>query len=311
MPNLKRVALAFTILVVVVAMVLMIAVDDSVRRGKGWISSEWQNRHVAELAYGYEPAGDSVPKYLKVVPRRAITGLLVLPEIVPGGNPTHFEESVLHGRAAGNGIMTLYARVGDRHHDMLLGDTTMSALDRIIQTVLDEHRIPRSNVIVGGLSLAGTLSVKYAQYCASGNCQDGFRVAGVFGGPPETHRAAYENIAPYSRSAEDGGNAKLLADTAIRLYTEPDVLWWMETRFLDYYDMNAVDAAAFVNQLKQLGNSRAELVVTNGRGYRWGGDRHPHSWGILEPAAAVAWMAELFAEPSPSHVRPHAPSGSG
>lgn len=333
---LKRLALIALALIFAACFVLALAIDDPVRRGSRWIGNVWHGRHVADFAYGYMLPGESTPQYLKVVPRGPIQGLLVLPEVVPGGNPTHFEEAVLHGRAAGAGIMTLYARVGSRDSDMLLGDSTLVELDHLVQAVLAEHQIPRSHVIVGGLSLAGTLSVKYAEYCAAGGCRDGFTVAGVFaidapldferfwrahehwltldrnpgpagearwvlpimervfGGPPEEQLANYQAIAPFSRSAAAGGNAQLLADTAVRLYTEPDVNWWIETRFLDYYDMNAVDAAAFVNQLRQLDNVRAELITTSGRGYHWDGTRHPHSWGIMDEADTVSWMDELM-----------------
>jgi hypothetical protein len=44
----------------------------------------------------------------------------------------------------------------------------------------------------------------------------------------------------------------------VRLYTEPDIRWWMENRKVDYYSMNAVDAAALILQLQLLGNRQAQ-----------------------------------------------------
>ena len=35
---------------------------------------------------------------------------------------------------------------------------------------------------------------------------------------------------------------------AVRLYTEPDVNWWIDNRRKDYYDLNSIDDAALINQ---------------------------------------------------------------
>ena len=35
--------------------------------------------------------------------------------------------------------------------------------------------------------------------------------------------------------------------------------WWIENRRKSYYDMNSIDLAALINQLRVLGNESAEL----------------------------------------------------
>lgn len=104
----------------------------------------------------------------------------------------------------------------------------------------------------------------------------------ALGGSPDEAREAYRRQSPVLASEADGGNARLLRATAVRLYTEPDVQWWMEQRSLDFYGMNAVDHAALVNLLRIAGNPRAELITTTGRGVRPDGRRHPHSWSIVD-----------------------------
>lgn len=111
------------------------------------------------------------------------------------------------------------------------------------------------------------------------------------GKTPTSSSRRYLEASPLATKARDGGNARTLSTIAVRAYTEPDVQWWMENRGLDYYGMNALDAAALIRHLKVLGNVRAELIVTSGRGYRRNGARHPHSWSIVDQADLADWLA--------------------
>jgi pimeloyl-ACP methyl ester carboxylesterase len=112
----------------------------------------------------------------------------------------------------------------------------------------------------------------------------------VLGGSPEEQPARYIQMSPYSAFAEGGGQARLLAGVAVRLYTEPDIDWWMTNRKVDYYSMNAVDAAGLILELQLLGNRRVELITTQGRGVRPGGERHPHSWSIVDEPELETWI---------------------
>jgi pimeloyl-ACP methyl ester carboxylesterase len=116
----------------------------------------------------------------------------------------------------------------------------------------------------------------------------------VFGGSPEQRPARYLELSPVSAFAEGGGQAALLRDIAVRLYTEPDVGWWMANRQVDYYSMNALDAAAAVTQLRLMGHEHAELITTQGRGFRPGGVRHPHSWSIVNEEELAGWIRARF-----------------
>jgi hypothetical protein len=126
---------------------------------------------------------------------------------------------------------------------------------------------------------------------------EGFWVANhlydQFGGAPGDTMKAYVAYSPFVYEARDGGNAGYFKDIAIRTYTEPDVHWWMETRRKDYYSMNAMDMAGLVNQLNILGNTRAELITTAGKGFHPDGERHPHSWSIVDEEELLNWFAGL------------------
>jgi len=116
------------------------------------------------------------------------------------------------------------------------------------------------------------------------------QLAEVLGGSPEQQAAQYLRMSPVSAFAKGGGQAALLRDVAVRLYTEPDVGWWMANRHVDYYSMNALDAAALVTQLQLIGHRQAELITTQARGFRPGGMRHPHSWSIIDEEDLARWI---------------------
>ncbi len=112
-------------------------------------------------------------------------------------------------------------------------------------------------------------------------------------GTPKERPEAYQDYSPYSHDTDNGGRAAPLKDPPFRAYIEPDVQWWMDNRGNDYYSMNALDAAAVVNQLRISGNKKAELVLTSGKGHRPDGSRHPHSWSIVDNGELVEWLLGL------------------
>lgn len=114
------------------------------------------------------------------------------------------------------------------------------------------------------------------------------------GGTPKENPEAYKEYSVYTYYADDGGNLKLLKDIPVRAYTEPDVLWWMETRRKDYYAMNAIDLAAMVNELNILENENAELIITHDKGYHPDGTRHPHSWSIVDNKDLIEWFLKFI-----------------
>ncbi|KAA2241715.1 hypothetical protein F0L74_17730 [Chitinophaga agrisoli] len=114
-------------------------------------------------------------------------------------------------------------------------------------------------------------------------------------GTPRTRLTAYQQAGPFSYSAKQGGNAYLLNRLAVRLYTEPDINWWITNRHKDFYDLNAIDNAALINQLQLNGNTKAELIITSNKGIQAEG--HPHSWSILDQKELLIWCNKLFTAP--------------
>ncbi len=111
-------------------------------------------------------------------------------------------------------------------------------------------------------------------------------------GPPQDYPALYAARSPFSYFAADGGNARFLLEMPIRLYTEPDIEYWVTERRLDFYNVNAFDAAGMVNRLLLGGNDAAELIATSGKGVRPDGSRNPHSWSIVDELDLTRWLVE-------------------
>lgn len=60
----------------------------------------------------------------------------------------------------------------------------------------------------------------------------------------------------------------------------------------DYDQMNAFYIKRLYERLNASGFDRVEYTPTVGKGYRANGDRHPHSWAIVDKNELVAWMQE-------------------
>lgn len=115
----------------------------------------------------------------------------------------------------------------------------------------------------------------------------------LYGGSPADVPERYLAGSVFSRTAEDGGNARFLVDVPVRLYSDPDILWNLKYKNRDYYHMNAANLSAMTNFLMMKGNKRAEFIPATGKGYRVDGTRHPHSWSIVDAGDCVQWILQL------------------
>lgn len=117
-------------------------------------------------------------------------------------------------------------------------------------------------------------------------------------GTPQQALANYHAIAPYSFSDTTQTAIKKLRNVPLRIYTEPDIQWWMKERGMDYTNMNATYLSAMINELNHLGNQNATLITTQNKGYRKPDNvRHPHSWSIVDDAALIQWLLQQKSQP--------------
>ena len=116
-----------------------------------------------------------------------------------------------------------------------------------------------------------------------------------FGGSPAEVAEAYRRQSVVSVLVPDGGNARLLKDTPVRIHIEPDIKWRVENWEQDVFNSNVTDATALINVLRLFGNKNAELITTSGKGYRRDGSRNPHSWSIVDESDLAQWLTKMFA----------------
>ena len=274
------------------------------------------------------PNDSSQNFYVITLPKDTIKGLLVLNARILSDSSKMTAYSL--------GICTLTIVPTANSLENLTSDRILNTIDGMIGEVIRKYRISNHKIIIGGMSAAGTGSVRYAEYCYLNKSMYAIKPCGVFGvdppldyerlyneakkaitrnfskpavdesrmiievlsknlkGTPQTNIKMYQTNSPFCYSAPNGGNAYLLNHIAVRLYTEPDINWWIDNRRKDYYDLNAIDDAALIDQLKLSGNSKAELIVTNNKGVKI--DGHPHSWSIVDEQELLLWCNKIFSE---------------
>lgn len=109
-------------------------------------------------------------------------------------------------------------------------------------------------------------------------------------GNPEAGIENYEAYAPYTHKTSNIQNLAHLNNVKIRLYTEPDIQWWQENRQNEWEDMNAFFIKNLAETLTKKYGDNVEYIATENRGYRANGQRHPHSWAIVEVENLLQWI---------------------
>lgn len=110
------------------------------------------------------------------------------------------------------------------------------------------------------------------------------------GGSPEKYSLNYKNSSPFTELDSNGGNAIYLKNLPIRFYSEPDTLWWKLNRGYQPSDLNYSSIVKMVQKLQTIGNKNVEVIETHNKGFRLNGERHPHSWSIVDENDLIKWI---------------------
>ncbi len=111
-------------------------------------------------------------------------------------------------------------------------------------------------------------------------------------GSPKDFIETYEKHSVYTHSTENTSNLSHLKHIKMRLYTEPDTTWWKENRRADQDQMNAFYIEKLYLNLKNNGFTSVDYIPTMNRGYRANGERHPHSWSIVDQNDLIHWILQ-------------------
>ena len=249
--------------------------------------------------------------------------------LLPGFGETAervMQQTALPNKLASNGILTIIPTFQDGVLSFGVDSLTQQSFDSILKDVGAKHRLDDLRFYVGGYSIGGSCTLKYAEnatvkptaifaidppldferiyYSAKRdirlskesepNQENVYiieRLEKETGGNPTEYKSEYYKFSPYSFSDTTQSAIKKLTKTPLRIYTEPDINWWMKERRADYTSMNSTECSALINELNRLGNNKATLITTQNKGFRKPeNSRHPHSWSIVDNDELIKWL---------------------
>jgi len=256
-------------------------------------------------------------------------GLLILFPCFPCDIENTKTEFNIAQISANNGISILYMNLNQH---LYLTEPEKRNLAALLTQAIRKEKISEKNIFIGGFSGGGNVSLLISDYLIKSENQikpkgvfivDSpidllalYRVSEknikqnysessiqesswiikqfdtIFGNPSDGIKG-YEKNSPYTFESENIDNLTGLKDLKIRFYTEPDLNWWKKKAKNDYEDLNAFYIKKLSEKLKiEFGNQNIELIETQNRGYRANGDRHPHSWSIINEKDFINWILE-------------------
>jgi hypothetical protein len=264
--------------------------------------------------------------YELIIPEKQDGFLILFPCFPCNAENTRTEFNIIDIASANN--ITVLLMNFNQH--LWLSDTEKKDLEEIIMNVVKQNDINIDNTYIGGFSSGGNVSLLLSNYLKSTGSEiepKGLFIAdspidllGLYEnaqktitsnfsedavqeanwiiemfdpefGTGDTALVNYESKSPYFSKTNSTKNISHLNDLKIRLYSEPDTLWWKQNRQADYEDMNAYYIEQLANDLGELyGEEQITFIKTENRGYRANGDRHPHSWAIIDEIDLVNWI---------------------
>jgi esterase/lipase len=249
--------------------------------------------------------------------------------LLPGFGETAervLQQTELPKKLAQNGILTIIPTFQDGVLSFGVDSLSQRSFDRILKDVNSKYKLINQKFYIGGYSIGGSCTIKYAENATfkpnaifaidppldfervynsakrdirlstdnkpyQENLYIIERLEKEIGGRPATHLTEYFKFSPYSFSDTTQTAIKKLTKMPLRIYTEPDINWWMKERRADFTSMNSTECSAFINELNRLGNKNAKLITTQNKGFRKpNNNRHPHSWSIVDNDELIKWL---------------------
>lgn len=226
------------------------------------------------------------------------------------------------------GITTLLLNYNQK---LYLTENEKVEYSKSINSIFDKNEVTKENIFIGGFSSGGNVSVLLANYLLKTEnliqpkgifivdspldleelyngaksdikrnldkdaIEEGKFLVEMLEqeiGKPEISIEKYKTLSPYLISSNSTINIENLKNIKVRFYCEPDLEWQMKNRGRKYEELNAYKLEKTYNSLVNLGSKKAEFIKTKNRGIRANGEKHPHSWNIVESESLLKWINE-------------------
>lgn len=219
----------------------------------------------------------------------------------------------------------------DYNQKLFLTEIEKLELSEYLNQILDENKIEKENIFIGGFSSGGNVAALITNYLLE--TQNEIKPKGVFivdapfdleelyksakkdlvknadldaveeanfliqhlekelGNPVEEIDNYIKN-SPYLISRNSIQNISQLTKIKTRLYCEPALDWQAENRTRVYEDLNAFKLEKTYESMIESGAKNVEFIETQNLGVRSNGQNHPHSWNIVMREDLVKWILE-------------------
>ncbi|WP_205727871.1 hypothetical protein [Flammeovirga pectinis] len=109
---------------------------------------------------------------------------------------------------------------------------------------------------------------------------------------PSINISNYQQYSIFNHQTNYTKHFDSLKNIKLRFYTEPDLQWWLKNRNTEYRELNAFYIKELSQELIHKGYNNLEYIETSNQGYRANGERHPHSWSIVNKKDLLNWILE-------------------
>jgi hypothetical protein len=101
----------------------------------------------------------------------------------------------------------------------------------------------------------------------------------------------------FGGSSQYYANIKSLVNLPVRFYSEPDLefFYLRNPETFEPNFMNILDGAPLIKDLKRIGNTKIELIITKNKGCRrMQKEQHPHAVSIVNPEELLEWIDRIL-----------------
>lgn len=214
------------------------------------------------------------------------------------------------------------------NHHLFLSKDDENLLTEVLNDVIKSHNLSPDKVIIGGFSSGGIVSSLWSNHLLEINHafkpQKTFAVDSpldlveLFNNVRDVNSASHEvsmeeaeyiinyfeealntkdsliqritEVSPFDYSTLNFENIERLNEIDFRIYTEPDSVWWKENRGFEFKETDSYQLIRFAACAREHGWDNLQLIQTTNKGYRSNGQRHPHSWSIVDPRELIVWI---------------------